>query len=224
MPVLRIIIRQMTTLILMACGIAPVAALAEDTTCRGGLFTRQASFAQATVTQPQAFFHTDTDGCPTSGQCRTNSYVIDGDALVIGRRIGDFVCAFFPNDSGGTAGWVETGALQIDPLDTAPTPAHWDGNWTDGGSADLTIRAKDGSPYIVGEAFWPARPEENDWPTIHIGEVDGRLSITGNRASYSDDNLCELELTLLRDFLLVADNRRCGGVNVTFSGVYTRGG
>lgn len=204
----------------------PAAALAQssaqDTTCRTGLFTRQASFAQAEVTASRAFFYEDTSGCPLGGDCRTNSYVIDGDTLVIGRRIGDFVCAYYTNEGTSTAGWLRIGALHIRPLDATPPLARWLGDWSDGASADVTILSKDGRTFIAGEAFWPARPEENTWPTIHIGEVNDRLTIAGHRATYADDNLCELELTLLQDFLLIEDNFKCGGVNVTFGGVYRR--
>ena len=221
-------LRRVLAAALMAALFGPVAAQAEDTTCRNGLFADGEGFRQAQVRMPgRTFFHEDTDGCPVrpanGAGCRTNSYVIEGDALVIdGRRIGNYVCAFYPNDQGGTAGWIEVTALHMRPTDTSPPAAAWEGGWSDGGSADLLIEPRGERPSITGTAFWPARPEENDWPTIHIGEVDGTLAIAGNRATYADDNLCELELTLLADFLLVADNRRCGGVNVTFSGVYTR--
>ena len=217
----RSLCRWMIALLLVS---APAAALAEDTTCRNGLFTRGDGFRQASVTTKRAFFHEDMNGCPMGTGCRTNSYVIEGDKLVIdGRRIGGFVCAFYPNDVGGTAGWVEASRLRIVPTDAAPTLARWKGDWTDRAAADVSILSKDGRTYIVGEAFWPARPEENEWISIHIGEVNDRIAITGNRASYADENLCELELTLLADFLLIADNRKCGGANVTFSGVYVRG-
>ena len=215
------------TAIGLAAGL-PAAALAQDTTCRNGLFAQQEGFAQARVSEPRrTFFYEDMDGCPTRAgaldACRSNSYVIEGDMLVIGRSLGDFVCAFFPNDVGGTAGWIRRNRLTILPTDTAPALGRWEGDWTDGAAADVTILSKDDRTYILGNAFWPARPEENDWPTIHIGEVDGRIAITANRATYGDDDLCELELTLLRDFLVIADNRKCGGMNVSFSGVYMRG-
>tara|TARA_B100000678_G_scaffold163058_1_gene136241 strand:- start:122 stop:775 length:654 start_codon:yes stop_codon:yes gene_type:complete len=201
----------------------PALALAQDTTCRGGLFTRDGDFAQAQVITARAFFHEDVDGCPASGDCRKRSFVIAGDQLVIdGRRIGGFVCAFYPNDSGGTAGWIEASRLRMMASDAAPPRQRWEGAWTDGASADVQIASTGSATIITGNAFWPARPEENEWISIHIGEVGGALSIAGNRATYGDDNLCELELTLLRDFLLIADNRQCGGANVTFSGVYTR--
>ncbi|WP_370178018.1 hypothetical protein [Alteriqipengyuania sp.] len=201
---------------------APAAAAAQDTTCRTGLFTQGEGFRQAQITAKRAFFYKDADGCPQASGCRSNSYVIDGDNLVVGRRIGDFVCAFYPSTQGGTAGWINIGALHIRPLDARPPLARWLGAWSDGMSADVDILSKDGRTYIVGEAFWPARPEENEWISIHIGEVNDRLAIAGHRATYADENLCELELTLLPDFLLIADNRKCGGANVSFSGVYTR--
>ena len=217
------LIRCILGLALAGSILAPSIAAAQDPTCRNGLFTRQDNIAQARVAMPgRTFFFEDMDGCPTSGSCRTNSFVIEGDRVLVGRTLGQFVCALFPNDVGGTAGWIERKRLTMEPTDPAPALSHWLGNWSDGASADVTIHFRGGHPYITGEAFWPARPEVNEWISIHIGEVNDRLSIIGNRASYSDDNLCELELTLLADFLLISDNYRCGGANVTFSGAYTR--
>ena len=97
---------------MIALGLAaglPAAALAQDTTCRNGLFAQQEGFAQARVSEPRrTFFYEDMDGCPTRAgaldACRSNSYVIEGDMLVIGRSLGDFVCAFFPNDVGDFVG------------------------------------------------------------------------------------------------------------------------
>lgn len=222
---LRSVFHSLAALALIAGGHA--AASANDDMCRKGLFTHQDNLAQARVSEKRrTFFYEDTDGCPTRAgaldECRTDSYVIEGDTLVVGRSLGDFVCALFPKGGGGTAGWIRRNRVTILPNEASPPLSAWEGDWTDHASADVTILSKDGRTYIVGQAFWPARPEENTWPTIHIGEVNDRLAIAGHRAIYSDDNLCELDLTLLRDFLLIADNHKCGGANVTFSGVYTR--
>jgi hypothetical protein len=216
-------LRRIRAAALIAALFGPVAAQAEDTTCRNGLFADGEGFRQARVTAQRAFFYEDADGCPAGSDCRTRSYVIAGDALVVdGRRTDGFVCVFYPNEGGGTAGWLRMEDLAVLPPDAYPSPDGWLGDWTSNGNPEVTIGAKYGRFSIVGEAFWPDRPEELDWPTIHIGEVAGTLDIAGAHASYSDDNLCELELTLLADFLVISDNRRCGGVNVTFSGVYTR--
>ncbi|MEL7691776.1 hypothetical protein [Citromicrobium bathyomarinum] len=220
---LETILRRMIVAGLIAVLFGPVAAQAEDTTCRNGLFADGEGFRQARVTAKRAFFYEDTDGCPTADACRTRSYVIAGDILVVdGRQGGGFVCAFYPNDGGGTAGWLRMEDLAVLPPDAHPSPQAWLGDWTSNGNPEVTIGEKYGRLSIVGEAYWPDRPEELDWPTIHIGEVAGALDIAGAHAGYADDNLCELELTLLADFLVISDNRQCGGVNVTFSGVYTR--
>jgi hypothetical protein len=35
---------------------------------------------------------------------------------------------------------------------------------------------------------------------------------------------CRVRMRRLGSFLLVEDNRRCGGINVSFSGIYQRSG
>ena len=100
-------LRRILAAALMASLFGPVAAQAEDTTCRNGLFADGEGFRQARVRAQRAFFYEDADGCPAGSACRTRSYVIAGDALVVdGRRKDGFVCAFYPNEGGGTAGWI----------------------------------------------------------------------------------------------------------------------
>ena len=80
-------LRRILAAALMASLFGPVAAQAEDTTCRNGLFADGEGFRQARVRAQRAFFYEDADGCPAGSACRTRSYVIAGDALVVDGRM-----------------------------------------------------------------------------------------------------------------------------------------
>lgn len=99
----------------------------------------------------------------------------------------------------------------------APANAAYVGTWGEGEST-LTITQKDGGLHVEGESYWHgANPGQ-----IHIGEVNGPLTLDGDEARYSKDG-CTLTAQIRGTALWVEDDKRCGGVNVTFDGTYTRG-
>ena len=218
--------RKATLPIVAAVALAASPAFAqEDPTCRNGLFADEAPFALAQVRgEGRAYFQADINGCPwNEGTCQAPAYLVPGDEVVLSKIRKGFACAYFPNDEGGTAGWVSTRRLSLQFADNRPDEAAWLGAWQ-GSGANPSIRFyKDtGKLHVVGEAFWPGPQGTHDYPTIHIGEVDGAVSLAGHTGTYSDENDCRVSFTLLGDYLVASDNRRCGGVNVTFSGVYRR--
>lgn len=210
-----------------ACMTLPQAVLAQtqdDMFCRGGRYTKEAPFTLATVVgEERAYFYGDMDGCPDLGEaCRSSSYVtpgsyvIAGDVVVISKMRAGFGCAFYPNKSGGNSGWIKLSQLAILPSEQNPAEKAWTGDWSDDASADIHITSNDdGELLVTGNAFW------RGLGSIHIGEVDGALLRFGNHARY-DDGFCVADFTLLGDYLLVGDNRQCGGANVSFNGIYRR--
>ncbi len=204
---------------------AATSALAQDgATCRNGLFADEPPFALAEVIgEKRAYFHGDMNGCPwTRGACASPSYVVTGDTLVISKIRKGFACAFYPGKGGGTAGWVPTRQLKLLFVDSHPPVSAWLGTWTSGGNPEIAITQKFGQLHAKGHAFWPGKPETTDWPSVHVGEISGRINRAGQRGDYADENLCKVRFTLLRDYLIAGDNRQCGGANVSFSGVYRR--
>ena len=90
-----------------------------------------------------------------------------------------------------------------------------------GNEANLTVSLEpDGqSLHVVGAAEWMSRAMESSGP--HTGEVDGSGRPQGNRLVVGDAGACVLELYLLgEDTLFAVDHHSCGGMNVTFDGLY----
>ncbi|MCB2047307.1 MAG: hypothetical protein KDE32_03670 [Novosphingobium sp.] len=197
-----------------------------DPMCRNGLFPSQPPFALATInrTDGRAVFQDDNDGCPWQGKtCATKAYVVPGDTVIINRVRNGYACAFYPSKGGGTAGWLATRQINLTPVDTRPSPDRWLGTWSSEGNPRVTITQNLGTLYAKGEAYWPGPQGTHDYPSIHVGEIDGPVEISGHTGVYGeDDNLCEVRFTLLGDYLLASDNSNCGGANVSFSAVYQR--
>lgn len=202
----------------------PAAAQAEvdDGTCRNGLFAEQNKvFGLARVAgKGRLQFLEDSDGCPAAtAACQQKAFVIPGDRLVTGRSKGQFVCAFFPNKVGGSAGWVPRSRLVALPVNPAPPASAWLGMWKNYDNW-IKITRKAGGLQAEGQAYWPsASPSPRDRPGgPNVGVMEGSLQVSGNRA---EEPGCEVTLRLLGDVLVAADpGRTCDGMNVTFSGIY----
>ncbi len=192
--------------------------------CRNGLFPNEKQFAIAKIGgTARAFFYDDTDGCPNrSGECLTSSYLNPGDTVVFSRIRNGFACAYFPDDEGGTAGWVDMKHLLLQPRLTNPPIEAWLGRWNSSGNPTLEFSKDLGALRVRGETYWPGPPGTHDWPSTHEGAIAGRVDVSGHKGSYRDEDLCEVKFTLLGNFLIASDNRKCGGANVSFSAVYTR--
>jgi hypothetical protein len=91
----------------------------------------------------------------------------------------------------------------------------------------LISESSSGSLLIHGNAFWYGGIVDGIRVT-HFGEVDGEGRPKGNKLHIigldkkSDPDGCEVSLQLVDGFLKVSDNDSCGGMNVRFSGFYTR--
>jgi hypothetical protein len=219
-------VKQSLIAVIFVLAAASAARAAEDLTFRNGSFPAdQAPFALAVVTPGEKLgFLGDADGCPSdAAKCRGRAYVVAGNVLLTGHEHGPYVCAFFPNRVGGTAGWMLRARLAPTTFAAAPPAAAWAGHWADGDDTiDLAVKA--GAIEASGQAYWPsANPPISERPGgPNLGEISAKAKPAANHANFTDDP-CTATMTLVGDFLVVADNGQCGGMNVRFDGVYRRG-
>lgn len=192
--------------------------------CRGGFFTRETdSFQIGTVTSAKAFFYgDDRDTCPGGPNCRLKSYLVKGDQVVISRTMNGFGCGWFtPKKGFETVSWMRLEDLKMTAPSMTPPLRAWIGEWR---YSDNSISFSDnklrGSLNVTGNAMWKGLGDN-----VHVGELDGRYAPEGNLINYSDGEDiydCKVSMRLVGPFLIVNDNTQCGGVNVSFSGVYRR--
>ena len=73
---------------------------------------------------------------------------------------------------------------------------------------------------MEGAATWVGVNPGN----VHVGELSGEAAPVANllKLGGEDEYDCRATLRLVGTYLLVTDNKQCGGVNVTFDGVYRR--
>ena len=196
--------------------------------CRAGLFALDAtefSVARVNTRAQRAHFYNDfQEVCPgiDNEACRDDAYVIPDDELVIADRFyNNFVCSWYkPAEGYGTVGWIESGLLDFLLINEDPQQSAWEGIWTLD-SNTLAIRESQfeyNGLVVEGEAFWYGLNEN-----VHIGSVFGRAIAEGNTLTLFDtDYDCTLKLWLLGNFMVARDNKQCGGMNVSFDGVYSK--
>lgn len=196
--------------------------------CRNGFFPRESSrYVIAKIKAKKGeriyFYGDNREDCPQGKNCRLKSYLIPNDEVIVSRKFGDFACAWFqPRKGSETVGWIPLKSLEFPEMLESVGAEAWVGEWS---YYDNTIKiAKTAKPdvyKITGNAFWQGLGDN-----IHIGELDGEANLVEINLKYgeadADEYACKVTMNAVGGFLIVADNLNCGGVNVTFSGVYRR--
>ena len=153
----------------------------------------------------------------------TQRDVLDPDRMwIAGARSAGWVCV----TDGYTAAWTEEVNLKFGKLPPLPA-SEWLGHWTENENEILIRRTKDGRLQVSGAAIWQAGPDAlpHTGDFDFTGKPDGRLFELGEPACITEGKGCvDCVVRMLRveDVMLVADNGHCGGMNVRFTGAYTK--
>jgi hypothetical protein len=177
-------------------------------------------------------------GCPSGeSACRLRAYVVPGDEILVDATDGPYVCTFFKSQGGTeTRGWLPRAAVQILPSEPAPA-RQWDGKWRRDREAQIVITSHQDDVEVSGDALWGSYdPQRVKRGAIHVGELNGKARPRGQELAIGYDpnqsafpsakdaapENCAAKLELYGRYLVVEDNRGCGGLNVSFTGIYVR--
>ena len=203
-------------------------AAGDDDFCRNGSFpeTEIHSLGLARVAASGAthFIEDSDQGCPSEAQrCRDRAYLVNGNVVLTGRTRGGYVCAFFLNRVGGSAGWLRPADLTRIP-NAAPPLGAWAGRWRDGDN-EIRLTVRGASLAAEGSAYWPsANPPSKQFPGgPNVGDMSGVARPQGASVVFGKADDCRVDMALIGDYLVASDNSACGGMNVRFNGVYRRG-
>ena len=189
-------------------------------------------------TAPHTYFvhGAEKTGCPSdSAACHTRAYVVPNDQVIVTGTFGAYGCAWLTNSKGVTTqNWLPIAALRMVPP-AGPALEDWTGHWRTG-EQDITITRAAGDQLTVkGQATYGRfDPERVKRGAVNDGEVDGTTEPQGNRLAFNegdnnktlpfsdaDENACRIRMSLAGPYLLAWEDR-CGGVGVSFDGVYAR--
>lgn len=181
-------------------------ASAQDTSCEDLYLQDFAALRVAVVTVDRASFR-NVQGKPKG------PYVIKGDRVVQGPPVNGRRCTYFFGARKPVSGFLnETQATAVPTL--PPTP----GQYVRDEDARLMLGP---GLRIRGDAVWPTPGD-----SVNVGSLEGQLVRRGPGwayASLESDDSCQVNVLSLGSLLLlVKDNLECGGLNVTFDGLYRR--
>lgn len=194
--------------------------------------------ARITKSAPKVHFVLDAgDGrqeCPAAGAaCRDTAYLVPGDVVLAlpGPHRGH-LCASYANKQGReTSGWLPAASL----VEVAPAPvgeAGWLGTWVRT-EAEIRIRRGKQGLTVVGSATYGAMDKSRvERGAVNMGDFDGAARRSGDTALVADKDIvsfdatpadrCAVQMRRAGPYLIVEDNRACGGMNVSFTGLYVR--
>ncbi len=217
--------------------LGPAAAEEPAGHCPGAAFVDTIGVGRVTKAQRRVNFvrgvHDDKQ-CPSAAPaCRDKPYLMAGDVVLTTKRFGDFVCADYVNARGiETIGWLP--AVALETLVQGPlSAAAWAGTWRRI-EAEIGIKPAAGGTLVVkGSAtYGAADPERVSSGRVNMGELDGRATPQGDTLFFADqpaasferagDNGCAVQMRRIAQYLIVEDNNNCGGMNVSFSGIYVK--
>lgn len=227
----RLALRRMVP---VACCLLAMPVLAiEPYTCRNGLFPSLPHIRAARVAAPQAgrvAFRSDDAGCPGQEACRERHYAANGSRLLVSvERGGKWACTWYfvtddvevDRDWREFVGWVPTDRIRIMPA-TTPDLRDWVGTWSDPAGSIRIERTHGGGLGVSARTRWYGNLLPSGERVVHVGSADGEAHPAGDRLEIGTEGACHVHLQWVDGDLVVHDNHACGGLNVTFDGVYQR--
>lgn len=210
MPLLFLVTTLLLSNVVLASEIEPYS-------CRNGFFPAQVSdtsfYAKVNT---KTHFYRDEQGCPYNQTCRASSYLINGDPVLVSVEQDGWSCVWYQAKERDFVGWIQSASLTRKTTDLKPPLSAWIGRWQYYDN-EIFIRESEQQLELEGRAFW------HGLNTVNLGGVSGLASPKGRTLSVVEGNgawNCKVTLTIIGPYLAVTDNRNCGGMNVTFDGIY----
>lgn len=197
---------------------------------------------------PRVHFHESRSDakkqCPAdTDACKRKGFLVSGDDVLIGPAFGPFFCVGYiaPNARKVKGKFPETTGFvlakdieRLPPLQTKT--ADWLGTWSRAAEAEITImQVAGGKLRFKGEASLGALDEERaKRGAVRTGEFEGEAApqwgavgigpkgFTAEKSFGKTQDECKVKLRQLGRYLAVEDNGACGGMGVTFSGIYVK--
>lgn len=185
----------------------------------------------AQVTSKTPIYHEFTatgEACKTAGTCGSQGYLLAGDDVVVTQSAGAWACVSFTSSS-GKASWFR--AVPLNTLKFKSGPAALGGVWRVEDNV-LLLRPDAEELQVRGWAQWPwssnpdpAVQQQIKGGGVNLGSIEASTPLKPNltAARFAEGTTaedCHLNVKILGPYLIAVDNNRCGGHNVTFSGLY----
>jgi hypothetical protein len=185
----------------------------------------------------------DKPACPAETEaCKRKGFVVPGDVVLTSAKPAPIPCVSYiaPGAKrvkgvfGETNGYLPGSALR-EVTATVPKREEWLGQWSRSAEGEISIAPGEGGKLKVkGEATFGALDSGRvKRGAVNMGELEGEAAPRGNMIAlgegydgtkpFGDDRSeCRAKLRLFGRYLVVEDNGGCGGMNVSFTGIYVQ--
>lgn len=156
--------------------------------------------------------------CPPSGACphRQKAYLVPGDLVLTANEAAGHRCVVYGTAKGRfIAGFLPADRLTPHKEERRLSPDFLHGSWENAYASLEFSRGEGASVRLTGSATWEGETTANE------GEIEADAEVRGQAAVFQDED-CALEVRRRGPYLLAHEDGVCGGLNVTFSGVYSR--
>jgi len=174
--------------------------------------------------EQRAWLYKKTDPCPKDKPCgsRQKAYLVSGDVVFAGPPNRGFRCTYYGRPNGKIiAGFIPIDNLKPLAEDTSMSIDFVIGTWnyeTD----SIGIKAA-----AAGQVSGDGQASYQTAETVNEGSFSAHAALTAGQKELvfkegDDESSCVVKLHRRGPYLVASDNGNCGGLNVSFGGIYTK--
>ncbi len=234
---MTILIKSATAAIALAL-LAPTALACSDETDPAALDALQIAEIKRSAGRTHFYDAACDAGAKGLEACRRKAYVQPGDVVLLGDVYDATACATYVDKSGrATSGIIKGNTVgPVRGVDDKSSRA-LTGRWVRE-EAEIRITAKGNTITVKGDATYGAKdPQRVARGAVNSGTLDFTVESASNRLSAGMTGAdgapavpkdkaaatdCQVDMIALGPYLVVKDNMQCGGLNVSFAGIYRK--
>ena len=174
--------------------------------------------------EERVYLYKQAQRCPNDKPCgsRQKAYLVDADVVFAGPPNQGFRCAYYGSSKGRiVAGFIPVENLKALMEDHAVSIDFVIGTWKyEDDSIDIKAAA---AGQVSGDRQAYYRTAE----TVNEGSFSAQAPMTAGQKELvfkegNDESSCVVKLVRRGPYLVASDNSNCGGLNVSFNGIYTK--
>jgi hypothetical protein len=214
---------------------SPVSAQSQTEGCNGLDFDVNKPLIVAKVVSTAPRIHyvrsaSENASCPAeSEKCRSEAYLVPGELVLANRLRAPYTCVTYQSPADTRQIWTNAllPSASLAPVAPLPTPrtADWVGTWSHAGGEIRIEPGENGKLAILGFQAYPGALSEHTGAMQAAATPSGAIlafADDGSKPFGNDDDHCQVRMQRVGALLVVEDNGVCGGVAITFTGLYRR--
>jgi hypothetical protein len=172
----------------------------------------------------RAYLYKQAQPCPEGKPCRSRqkAYLVSGDVVFAGPPNRGFRCVYYGKSSGKiVAGFVPVENLKAMAEDNGMSTDFLIGTWKYE-SDSINIKAA-----VAGQVAGDGQASYQTAETVNEGSFSAQAPLASGQKELvfkegNDESSCVVKLHRRGPYLVASDNSNCGGLNVSFGGIYTK--